>query len=246
MRQRRMLIVSMVCGVFCAACVGLFMAGVRGEADAARAETLARYGGEQVDACVALRDIAAGERLDGGMVALRSWVSDLLPEGAVLNQADVLGRTVTSPIVKGEVVTSKRFEQSADSLDVPSGKVALSVPAKTVQAVGGALRSGMLVDVYASGDTTVNMLAQNVLVLDTSTSGQSGLMGSSDITWVTLALDQDLVQEFVSASAKTTLHFTLPGNSVTSSRSSEVSSGAASVAASSAEQKSARAERKER
>ena len=39
---------------------------VRGEAERARADALARYGGDQVEVCVAKRDIAAGETVDSG------------------------------------------------------------------------------------------------------------------------------------------------------------------------------------
>ena len=55
------MVAGIACGVLCAACVLAYLTSVRGEADAARAEALARYGGEQVEVCVARRDVAAGE-----------------------------------------------------------------------------------------------------------------------------------------------------------------------------------------
>ena len=51
---------ALACGLCCALCVALYLASVRGEVDAARAEALERYGGDQVEVCVAKRDMAAG------------------------------------------------------------------------------------------------------------------------------------------------------------------------------------------
>lgn len=210
MKQKQMTIVAIACGLVCAACVALFMVSVQGEADSARAEVLARYGGEQVEAYVATRDIVAGERVDFSAVEAKLWVADLLPEGAVRASSDAVGKTATSTIFKGEVVTSGRFEAGQDALDVPAGKQAVSVPAKAVQAVGGAVHAGMSVDIYSSGDSSTTAIASNVNVLDTSV-GSSGSLAPSENGWITLAVEPDKVQEIIAASNKTTLYFTLPG-----------------------------------
>ena len=83
MRRRKTTVAGIACGVLCAACVLAYLTSVRGEADAARAEALARYGGEQVEVCVARRDVAAGEKLDASAVETKLWVADLLPADAV-------------------------------------------------------------------------------------------------------------------------------------------------------------------
>ena len=210
MKQKRLTIVAIVCGAVCALCVFAFMGTVQGEANAARAEALARYGGEQIDVCVATRDIAAGERVDASAVETKLWVADLLPEGALSDSNEIIGRTAASSILKGEVLSSKRFEQSHDILDVPAGKVALSVPAKTVQAVGGAVRPGMHVDIYATGDTAATAMAEDVLVLATSSSEGGSIM--SDAAWITVALDPEQVQEMVTASSRYDLYFVLPAD----------------------------------
>ena len=242
MKQKRMTIIAVACGIACAACVAIFMMSVQGEADAARAEALARYGGEQVEAYVATRDIVAGERVDLSAVETKLWVADLLPEKAVRSTSDAVGKTATSTIFKGEVITTGRFESERDSIDVPSGTQAVSVPAKAVQAVGGAIRAGMSVDIYSSGDSTTTALAQNVSVLDTSV-GNSGSMVSSDNGWVTLAVEPEKVQEIIAASNRTTLYFTLPGEPVqggdadsekSASKSAKKDEGESSSASSSA------------
>lgn len=213
MKQRQMMIVAIVCGLMCAACVALFMISVHGEADAARAEALARYGGEQVEAYIATRDIVAGERVDYSAVETKLWVADLLPEQAIRSANDAIGKTATSSIYKGEVITSGRFEVGKGSIDVPAGKEAVSVPAKAVQAVGGAIQPGMIVDVYSSGGSTTTVIASGVTVLDTSVRSTGGSSGDSG--WITLAIEPEKVQEFIAASSKSTLYFSLPGeNSV--------------------------------
>ena len=212
MKQKRMTIVAVIAGVACAACIALFLAIVQGDADSARAEVLARYGGEQVEVCVANRDITAGERVEYSSVETKMWVSDLLPEGAARSGDEVLGKVATSTILKGEVISSKRFENEHSSISVPKDKQAVSVPAKAVQAVGGAVSPGMCVDVYSSGDTTTTAIATNVVVLETSV-GKSGSLTSSDAGWITLALDPDRVQEIIAASTKTSLYFVIPGDS---------------------------------
>ena len=210
MKQKHLVIIAVACGLACAACIVLFMASVQGEANAARAEALARYGGEQVEVCVATRDVAAGERLDVSALETRLWIADLLPEDAVREAGEAVGKTVTSSILKGEVVSLKRFESSHSVLDIPAGKEAVSVPAKAVQAVGGAVRPGMSVDVYSSGDTTTKALARGVIVLDTSVGNTESLV-SSESGWITLAVDGDRVQEIITAANKTSLYFVIPG-----------------------------------
>ena len=213
MKQRTMKVMAIAAGAVSALCIALFTASVQGQADAARAEALARYGGEQIDVCVATRDIAAGERIDFGAIETKPWVAGLLPEGAVRESGDAIGRVATTSILKGEVIAEKRFEEDRESLDVPAGKQAVSVPVKTVQAVGGILRPGMSVDIYASGDNATAALARNVVVLDTS-AGEGGVLSSSEAGWITLALEPERVQEVIAASNKTSLHCVLPGESL--------------------------------
>lgn len=211
MKQKRLTVIAGVCGSICALCIVLFMIALQREADAARAEELARYGGEQVEVCVAKRDIAAGERLDASAVETKLWIAGLLPEGAVQDGAEVFGETASSPILKGEVVSAKRFERQHNALEVPAGKQAISVPVKTVQAVGGTLAPGMRVNLYASGDTSTSVLASDVLVLDSSTAdGSSSVV--ADTGWVTLAIDAEKAQEVIAASQRTSLYFALPGD----------------------------------
>lgn len=207
-KKRKSLVLCISCGVICALCVLIYTQSVRAEAEDTRNAALARYGGEQIEVCVAKRDIAAGEKIDSTCYELKLWLADLLPDDAVRNSNDILGKQLTSSIVSGEVITSKRFQDSAVSLEVPAGLSAVSVPAKDVSAVGGAINAGMHIDVYATGNISTSLIAQNVLVLATSTTFTEGT--SASVTWITLAVEPSEVQELVAASQTTTLYFVLP------------------------------------
>lgn len=208
MRRNKTAAAGAICGVLCALCVLGYTQSVRGEAERARADALARYGGDQVEVCVAKRDIAAGETVDSGAVETRLWVADLLPPEAVRQTSEVVGSKASST-----VLSARRFGAASAAIDVPDGKVAISVPAKDVQAVGGAVSAGSSVDVYATGSAATQALARGVSVLATSagTDDRQASGSASKVTWVTLAVDPNQVEELVSAAQKTELYLTLPG-----------------------------------
>lgn len=213
MRRKRTIIIGVASGLVCAVCVLLYLQDVNGRAEEARAEALARYGGEQLEVCVAKRDIAAGEEVSASAVDLKLWVADLLPQDAVCDVSDVVGKKATSSIFEGEVISFKRFEETAASLDVPEGLSAVSVPAREVQAIGGALTPGMKTDVYAAGSTSTSMIVRGAFVVSTSASA-SGEQGASSVTWVVLAVEPERVQELIAAAQTAELYFVLPGENI--------------------------------
>ena len=208
MRRGATMAVCAACGVACAVCVGVYAYGLSTEADAARAEALERYGGEQLEVCVATRDLAPGETIEESDVEMTMWLVDLLPEDAVYDLEDAVGQTVSSTILSGEVISSRRFGDVGSDLDVPDGMVAVCVAVEDVQAVGGAIGTGTLVDMYATGSSTTSLIAQNVLVLATSTTET----GDDEVDWITIAVAPELVQSVVAATQTTELYFTLPGD----------------------------------
>ena len=108
------------------------------------------------------------------------------------------------------MISSKRFEETTASLDVPDGFSAVSVPARDVQAVGGAVAPGMSVDVYATGATSTDVIVREALVVSTSASGADA-QGDGSVKWLTLAVSPDRVQELVAAAQSSELYFVLPG-----------------------------------
>ena len=138
------------------------------------------------------------------------WVADLLPGEAVRDVSLVAGRKASSTILAGEVLSERRFRESGSSLDVPEGLTAVSVPAKDVQAVGGALAAGARADMYATGGTSTDMIASDVLVLATNASAGNEA-ADAKVAWITVAVAPESVQEIVAAAQRTELYFTLPG-----------------------------------
>jgi pilus assembly protein CpaB len=97
----------------------------------------------------------------------------------------------------------------------------VSIPTEDVLAVGGAVLAGTFVTIYAADTTSVELIAEEVLILETSngargaSGGTSGLFGSSNsrsqLSWVTLAVEADTAQELIAASRSKELHLVLPG-----------------------------------
>lgn len=206
--KKRLLVCGVVCGLICAVCVFLYTEMVYAEADSKRTEALQRYGGEQVEVLVATKTIHPGETLDPSNCTTTTWLSDLLPEGALMNIDETAGKQATSLILQGEVVSSSRFDNETKELDIPAGSVAIALPAQDVQAVGGSINVGSKVDVYATG-TKTTCLGRDLEVLATS-AGTEESSTRSKITWVTLAVDPEKTQEFVAASQSMDIYFTLP------------------------------------
>lgn len=205
MKKKGTMLLALFCGLVCALSVFTYTGNVKSQADAQRSEALARYGGEQLQVCVATRDIAPGETVSSKNTTTKLWLTALLPEQAVETLGDVEGKRAASPILAGEVLSRKRFEGSSAGISVPYGLRAVSVQVKDAEAVGGALDSGMHVDVYTVGNSGAQLIATNVLVVAAGSTSKSS-------SWVTLAVEPEHVQELIAATQKTELYFALPGD----------------------------------
>ena len=131
--KKQLLIAGIICGIICAACVFLYTEMVYAEADSKRSEALERYGGEQVEVVVATRTIHPGETLDPSNCTTKTWLSDLLPDGALMELSEMEGKQATSLILEGEVVSQSRFNNETQELDIPAGYVAIALPAEDIQ-----------------------------------------------------------------------------------------------------------------
>ena len=227
--SKKRFILAVFCGVMAAALFWLYASDLRTQAASLRSQALANYGGEQIEVLVATRDIAAGEKLDASNVSYQIWLVDLLPAGVARDTAEVYGKTAAVAILRNEPVALAKLGERAAQILVPDGLCAVSITADDVRAVGGALAPGMTVDIYAVGATSVTLIAQEVLILETSNSfgltatsggsGSSSLFGSSSarapLKWVTVAVDAKTVQELLAAARDKNLCLVLPGNDVT-------------------------------
>ena len=207
MKRRFRLLLSIACGVAAAALVLIYATGVRAEAARARQDALERYGGDLAAVCVATRDIEPGETIDEGNTRVEEWVSSLLPSGAVTSLSKAHGKTATSRIPKRAPLSSVYFERREDGIEVPRGKVAVSVASDAEHAVGGSLTRGGRVDVYVSKDGVTDRLT-SAEVLETSVQADGG----GDMSWVTLAVNGSSVEELLTASMQGTVSLVIPGS----------------------------------
>jgi len=230
MKVNRKTIAGIVCGLLAAVCMLAYASGVRAEALGSREAAIAHYGGDVVDVCVATRSMAAGETIAESDVVMREWLVDFLPADAATDMSEIVGQTVVLPLVENEPVSKGKVGKPGSAVPVPDGLCAVTVPSEDVLAVGGALEGGSLVDVYAANSSGVRLLGEGVLVLETSTSGMASSQGTAmfgnasgrgAVSWVTLAVTPESVEELIAASQTDRLHFVLPGSSI----AEEVSEG---------------------
>jgi pilus assembly protein CpaB len=220
-QTKKRLVLALICGVVAAAAMLWYATGVRAEATQARREAFASYGGEQIEVYVAARDIAVGETLSSENTSPQLWLSDLLPAGALYEQNEVFGQTVAVPLMRNEPIVAAKLGESKTPMNVPEGLCAVSIPSEDVLAVGGAIQAGTFVTVYAADAVTVELIAEEVLILETSngatlaSEGSAQLFGAansrSSLSWVTLAVEPDIAQELIAASRSKELHLVLPG-----------------------------------
>lgn len=184
---------------------------VRDEADRVRTETLERYGGEVVNLVVASDMLEAGDVVDRQSVVKRDWISDLAPEGAVTDLESVLGTEVTVPVAAGAPLTSLNFRDDADAVEVPSGRVALSVPVTDKLALPASVAAGTMLVAYEVQEVGTRVVSSSLQVLRAP--GEQTTMGSHAA--ITLAALPDDVASVLSASAQGSLRLALPADDVT-------------------------------
>lgn len=211
-RQRKQTAIAICCGVLAALCVFAYTATIKSEASMARAAAIQQYGGERVPVLVATKTIPIGGTVDESNATVQEWLVDFLPQGQAAQSHEQLeGLVAQSEIRVNEPILLERVGDGSSRITVPDGLAAASVASDDVLAVGGAIRAGSVIDVYveaASGEIT--MIGERILVLETSTPDDAG---DKQISWVTLAVTPSSVSELISASARGTIHFVLPGNS---------------------------------
>lgn len=208
MKHGKRLIASVASGLLAAALSLWYGASLQAGAEQERQEMLAAYGGDLVSVCVASRDIDAGETIDEGCVRVEEWVAGMLPSGALTSVDDAIGKQATSAIPEQAVLCPLYFEARSGSLDIPEGRVAVSVGVDAAHAVGGSIEPGTSVDVYVSANGVADRLC-GAHVIDTSAQGQGAASG--DLSWVTLAVEPDRVTEVLAATAKGTIALAAPG-----------------------------------
>lgn len=212
MRKMHIRWVPLVCGVLCAASVFAYMQSLEARTSAELNDECL-HSENVTEVFVASQDIYPGQRITPDNCKLTQFQTSLLPEGSLSNYEGYEYEGIATPIFKGQVISSKHFEPALKrKIIVPSGFVAVSVPAQDVAAVGAQIMAGNHVDVYSTNVNETVCLLEGVLVLDTSveqaeSSESSGYNPS--LSWITLAVEPELVKDLISISQKTELYFVI-------------------------------------
>ena len=146
--------------------------------------------------------------VDRRNVTERDWLSDLAPRDAVVGLDEVLGAEVTVPAAAGAPLTSLNFRDSEDAVEVPSGRVALTVPVTQELGLPSATAAGTTLAAYEVEDSGVRLVAEDLLVLRAA-ADQSGMGSRGDVT---LAARPESVASVLSASAEGSLRLALPAD----------------------------------
>lgn len=208
MTRRFRLAISGLCAVLAALLCAAYGQHVRDEADRVRAEALERYGGEVVSLVVAPDGLEAGEVVDGRNVVERDWLADLAPEGAVTALEDVMGAEVTIPAAAGAPLTGLNFRDSEDAVEVPSGRMALSLPVSEGLGLPPSASEGTTLVAYRVSDLGVSLVSADLLVLRAP--GEQTGLGSRGT--VTVAVAPEAVASVLAASADGSLRLALPAD----------------------------------
>lgn len=208
MTRRFRLVLSGACAALAALLCLLYGQHVQQEAERARSEALERYGGEVVSLVVATEGIEAGETVDRTNVAERDWIADLAPADALTSIESVLGSQVSVPAAAGVPLTALNFRDEEDVVEVPSGRMAISLPLTSSLTVPPGLGPGAKLAAYEVRDSGVRLLSEDLTTLAAPQAG-SGISSGGALT---VAVAPGDVAAVLAASGEGSLRLALPGD----------------------------------
>ena len=207
--KKTRILISVLSALLASFCFFAYVQSVRAEAEKSRAEAIQKYGGELTSILVATKQIEPGETLSSSNTQLKSWISDLIPEGAITNPESVMGRTVSSVIGVGMPVVSLHLRSVASQISIPENLVGLTISHGEKYGLAERLSAGTKLAAYEVTDSIITCIASDIAVLSDDTEGT--LYTSSSVT---LGLTPEQVPAVLSAYARGTLRFTLPGSKI--------------------------------
>ncbi len=210
MRRRARIATSAICGVVAALLALGGVQSARADAQRERSELLERYGGEVASLVIARRELASGSVVSEADVEQRDWLADLAPEGAITSVGDIVGSRLTSPVAKGAPLTRLSVASGEGDVEVPEGRVAVSVRAGERAGIPSDVSSGARVLVYEAAGDGVRLVCSDALVLG----GSSTRSTSSTDRSLTLAVYPDEVSAVLTAAAAGSLRVALPADDV--------------------------------
>lgn len=150
----------------------------------------AAEGRSTVSVLVAAKDVAAGTEVGalGSAVVLRALPRTAVPNGAVKDLGSLKGQVTGRDLHAGEVVLLTQFvgKQIAGSLQIPAGKLAVSVQLQDPERVAGFVLPGSQVAVFvtysksaSATDLVTRMLLSRVQVIAVGPTALSTVGGSA-------------------------------------------------------------------
>ena len=209
MTKKTRILISVLSALLASFCFFAYVQSVRAEAEKSRAEAIQKYGGELTSILVATKQIEPGETLSSSNTPVNSWMSDLIPEGAITNPESVMGRTISSVIGVGMPVVSLHLRSVASQITIPENLIGLTISHGEKYGLAERLSAGTKLAAYEVTDSLITCIASDISVLSGDTEGT--LYTSSSVT---LGLTPEQVPAVLSAYARGTLRFTLPGSKI--------------------------------
>lgn len=206
-RLNKSIRLAIVCALLSALALFAYTTSIEASAKKAQVDAITKYGGEQIEVCVARKGLNAGQTITDTDIEVRTWSASMLPENSIMNKSDCVGKALASSVIKGEVISSSRFQKDAKSFSIPDNMTAISIPLSDVSSVGGSLKVGDKIDIYSSGTSATNCIASKVEVLETSKDDDN-----AETKWITVAIKSELAKELVSAAQKTELYVAKPSD----------------------------------
>ena len=129
-----------------------------------------------VQVVVAKEDIPARAVIRESMLKMESVPADNIPDGAVSDMADAVGKPATVPIMQGDVVTTKKILSDPQAAGftgmIPANCRAISIPVTDITGISGFAKPGDYVDIMLirkgdknGGRVDGEIIMQNVLLL---------------------------------------------------------------------------------
>ena len=213
MSRRFRFVLSGACALLAVLCCIVYGNQIKAEAEQSRAEVIERYGGEVVNLVVATKPIEAGDTISSSNTQVKSWVSDLAPEGSFTNADDIMGKQVTIPISAGTPLTKLNFRTNETTVTVPKGLVGISISHGEKTGLVGKVAAGTTLAAYEMTDHGIRLLSTQITLL--SDTGESAYISSTPLTVGVLPKDMTSI---LSAEAKGTLRLVVPGDEVDMSK----------------------------
>lgn len=209
MSGRFRLLFSFACAVVAVLVCINYATRVQEEAERARSELLARYGGEVVTLVVSTHALEPGDVATQSNVTAREWLVDLAPEGALTSLDQVLGREVGTATPAGVPLTEVAFRNAATMAEVPAGRVAVTVPVTERLGIPRDVALGATLAAYEVTNEGTQLISASMTVL--AAPAQVAMGSTAQLTIAVLPED---VPRILAASASSDLRLVMPGADV--------------------------------